>query len=71
MHLQKRDFLETVGKTLVKNSEEVHPEDVETYLQIEVTRSPEFIEEIYKACRLYKRLNKIRNYILDKVIHYM
>ena len=53
---QKRDFLETVGKSLAKNPEEVHPEDVETYLQMKVTRSPEFREEIDKACRLYKRL---------------
>ena len=55
---QKRDFLETVGKALVKDSGEVYSEDVETYLQMRVTRHPEFIEEIYGACRLYKRLNK-------------
>ena len=56
MYKQKKDFLEGVGKVLIKNSEEVHPEEIETYLQIKVTRLPEFREEIDKACRLYKKL---------------
>ena len=58
--LQKRDFLEGVGKTLAKNSEEVHPKDVETYLEMKVTRDPEFIEKIYELCRIYKRTKKIQ-----------
>ena len=57
---QKRDFLETVGKSLAKNPEEVHPEDVETYLQMKVTRSPEFRETIWEWCQTYKKAKKIQ-----------
>ena len=57
---QKRDFLEIWGKARAKNPEEVHPDDVETYLQMEVTRRPEFREKIYEDCRIYKRVKKIK-----------
>ena len=57
MYSQKKDFLEGVGKVLLKDSEELDPERIETYLQMRVTRSPEFREKIDELCRKYKRAN--------------
>ena len=56
---QKKDFLEGVGKVFLKNSEELDSERIEAYLQMRVTRSPEFREKIDKLCQKYKRANKI------------
>ena len=50
MYSQKKDFLGGVGKVLLKNSEETDPERIETYLQMKVTRSPEFRETIDVIC---------------------
>lgn len=57
---QKRDFLETWGKAHAKNPEKVHPDDVETYLQMEVPSRPEFREKIYEDCRTYKKAKRIK-----------
>ena len=59
-HSQKRDFLETMGKAYIKNSEELHTKEIETSLEIKVTSDPEFLEIIYDHCRIYKRTKKIK-----------
>ena len=58
-YLQKRDFLGTMGKAYMKNSEELHPDDIETFLEIKVTRNRKFLETIYDHCRTYKKAKKI------------
>ena len=56
---QKKNFLEEMKKTLFKNPEKVGVEKVETSLQIRTERSPEFKEELYKCCRLHKKIHRI------------